>query len=193
MEILVIMGLTMFAYLLGSISTAIITCKVMGLPDPRAEGSHNPGATNVYQIAGKKAAIITLFGDLLKGLIPVLIARLVGLDELVLASVAMGAFMGHLYPIFYRFKGGKGVATAFGVILGLNAWVALVMLVTWLLVYKVYKLSSLAALVTALLTPFYFYVTDDSVIYSAMALAITVFIFYSHRSNITKILDGTED
>jgi len=193
MEILVIMGLTMFSYLLGSVSTAIITCKLMGLPDPRSEGSHNPGATNVYQIAGKKAAIITLFGDLLKGLMPVIIARFIGLDELALASVAMAAFMGHLYPIFYRFKGGKGVATAFGAILGINSWVALAMLISWLLVYKIYKLSSLAALVTALATSIYFYFIDGSIIYSVMALSITVFIFYSHRSNIRKIIDGIED
>jgi len=193
MDITISIGLTIFAYLLGSISIAVVTCKVMGLPDPRKEGSHNPGATNVYQIAGKKAAIITLFGDLIKGFSPVLIARLVGLDELALASVAMAAFMGHLYPIFYRFKGGKGVATGFGVILGLNALVALAMLVTWLLVYKVYKLSSLAALVTALLTPLFFYFIDGSLIYSVMALAITGFVFYSHRSNIKKIIDETED
>ena len=193
MEILVIIGLTMFAYLLGSVSTAIITCKVMGLPDPRAEGSHNPGATNVYQIAGRKAAIITLLGDLLKGFIPVLIARVLGLDELVLAGVAMAAFMGHLYPIFYRFHGGKGVATAFGIILGINAWVALAMLLTWLLVYTTFKLSSLAALLTAFLTPLYFYFIDDASVYSGMAIVITVFIFYSHRSNIVKIIDGTED
>ena len=193
MEILVVLGLTIFAYLLGSISTAIITCKLMGLPDPRAEGSGNPGATNVYQIAGKKAAIITLFGDLLKGFVPVIIARLVGLDELGLAMVAMAAFLGHLYPVFYAFNGGKGVATAFGVILGLNAWVALVMLLSWLLVYKTFKLSSLAALVTSFLAPLYFYIIDGSLIYTGMASVITIFIFYSHRSNIVKIIDGTED
>jgi len=193
MEILVIIGLTMFAYLLGSVSTAIITCKLMRLPDPRTEGSGNPGATNVYQIAGKRAAIITLIGDLLKGFIPVMVAWLVGLEELGLAIVAMAAFLGHLYPIFYAFKGGKGVATAFGVILGLNGLVALVMLLSWLLVYKAFKLSSLAALVTSLLTPLYFYIIDGSLIYTGITSVITTFIFYSHRSNIVKIIDGTED
>lgn len=185
--------LILVGYLLGSISTAIITCKVMELPDPRSEGSHNPGATNVYKIAGKKAAIITLLGDLFKGLLPVIVARFVGIDELGLASVAFAAFMGHLYPLFYGFKGGKGVATAFGVMLGLNAWVALVMLFTWVSVYKIYKLSSLAALLTALITPIYFYFIDGSMIYSVMAVVITVFVFYSHRSNIRKIIEGTED
>ena len=193
MDIYMSIGLVVFAYLLGSISTAIITCKLMGLPDPRSEGSHNPGATNVYQTAGKKAAIITLIGDLIKGLLPVLLGQVLGVDIGILAFIALGAFFGHLYPLFYAFKGGKGVATAFGVILGLNVWVALLMLATWLLIYKIFKLSSLAALVTASVTPIYCYFIDGSVIYSGMALVITVFIFYSHRSNIRKIINGTED
>ncbi|MCW8930196.1 MAG: glycerol-3-phosphate acyltransferase, partial [Gammaproteobacteria bacterium] len=103
--------LTLIAYLFGSISAAIITCKAMGLPDPRTQGSNNPGATNVLRIGGKKAAIITLLGDMLKGLLPVLVAVALKSDDLTLALVASAAFLGHLYPIFFGFKGGKGVAT----------------------------------------------------------------------------------
>ena len=107
-------------YLAGSVSTAIIVCRIMGLPDPRSEGSRNPGATNVLRFGGKKAAAITLAGDFLKGLAPVLLARLAGLEETGLALTGLAAFLGHLYPVFFGFAGGKGVATAFGVILALS-------------------------------------------------------------------------
>ncbi len=187
-------GFVIFAYLLGSISTAVVTCKVMGLPDPRTAGSHNPGATNVYQTAGKKAAIITLVGDLVKGLISVAIARLVvGSDEVLLSLVALSAFFGHLYPIYFGFKGGKGVATALGVIIGLNPFVALAVLLSWLVVFYAFKLSSLAALVTAIVTPLYFYIMDGSLVYTVMSVVMSLFLIVSHRSNIVKILDGTED
>jgi len=181
------------AYLLGSISTAIITCKVMGLPDPRSEGSHNPGATNVYKIAGKKAAAITLAGDAFKGLIPIVLGRVSGMDEMVLSLIALAAFLGHLYPLFFNFKGGKGVATAFGVILGLDVVVAAAMLVTWLLVLRLSKLSSLSALVTALLTPLYFYFIDGSFYFTVMSGVLSLFLIVRHRSNIQKIIEGTED
>jgi len=165
----------------------------MGLPDPRTEGSENPGATNVLKIGGKKAAIITLFGDLLKGLIPVLIGVLLGADELTLSLIAMAAFLGHLYPIFYSFRGGKGVATAFGVILGLSWPVAVAMLITWLSVYYLFKLSSLGALITALVTPLYFYFIDGSIIFTIMSGLLSAMLILRHRSNIEKIIDGTED
>ena len=193
MHITLIVILVIFAYLLGSIATAIITCKLMGLPDPRTEGSENPGATNVLKIGGKKAAIITLFGDLLKGLIPVLIGVLLGADELTLSLIAMAAFLGHLYPIFYSFRGGKGVATAFGVILGLSWPVAVAMLITWLSVYYLFKLSSLGALITALVTPLYFYFIDGSIIFTIMSGLLSAMLILRHRSNIEKIIDGTED
>ncbi|MGB5965696.1 MAG: glycerol-3-phosphate 1-O-acyltransferase PlsY [Sulfurimonadaceae bacterium] len=193
MYITLIVILVIFAYLLGSIATAIITCKLMGLPDPRTEGSENPGATNVLKIGGKKAAIITLFGDLLKGLIPVLIGVLLGADELTLSLIAMAAFLGHLYPIFYSFRGGKGVATAFGVILGLSWPVAVAMLFSWLSVYYLFKLSSLGALITALVTPLYFYFIDGSIIFTIMSGLLSAMLILRHRSNIEKIIDGTED
>ncbi len=193
MEITLIVLLVVFAYLLGSIATAVIACNLMGLPDPRTEGSQNPGATNVMKIGGKKAALITLIGDLLKGLVPVLIGVALEADELTLSLIALAAFLGHLYPLFHGFKGGKGVATAFGVILGLSWPVGIVTLLTWLSVYYLFKLSSLAALVTALLTPVYFYIIDGSATYTVLAGLLAAMLILRHRSNIEKIIAGTED
>ncbi len=184
--------LTLTAYLFGSISAAIITCKVMGLPDPRTQGSNNPGATNVLRLGGKKAAAITLFGDMLKGLIPVLIAVLLKSDDLTLALVATAAFLGHLYPVFFAFKGGKGVATAFGVILGVSWPVALAMLLTWLTVAYGLKISSLSALVTAVLAPFYFWWLSGSDVFIIMGAFISMLLIWRHRTNIKKLLEGTE-
>ena len=193
MDIVYITLLVIFAYLLGSISTAIVTCKLMGLPDPRTEGSENPGATNVHKIGGKKAAVITLFGDLLKGLIPVLIGRFFGADELTLSLIALAAFIGHLYPVFFGFKGGKGVATAFGVILGISLPVAVAMLIVWLSVYYLFKISSLGALSTALVTPLFFYYIDGSVIYTVMSGLLSAMLILRHKSNIEKLINGMED
>ncbi len=181
-----------FAYLLGSISTAIIICKLMGLPDPRTLGSHNPGATNVLRIGGKKAAALTLLGDFLKGLIPVVIARLMGGDAELLALVGFATFIGHLYPIFFGFRGGKGVATAFGVILALSWMAALVAVGIWLLVARVFKISSLAALSAAIMTPVggWYLGMAEPQIYMLVILAL--FLIWRHRSNIQKILSGGE-
>ena len=184
--------LTLTAYLFGSISAAIITSKIMGLPDPRTQGSNNPGATNVLRLGGKKAAAITLFGDMLKGLIPVLIAVLLKSDDLTLALVATAAFLGHLYPVFFAFKGGKGVATAFGVILGVSWPVALAMLLTWLSVAYGLKISSLSALVTAVLAPFYFWWLSGSDVFIIMAAFISMLLIWRHRTNIKKLLQRTE-
>lgn len=185
--------LVIFSYLLGSISAAIITCKLMGLPDPRTLGSNNPGATNVLRIGGKKAAAITLAGDMLKGLIPVLIALLFTTEDLTLALVACAAFLGHLYPVFFAFKGGKGVATAFGAILGISWPVALAILLTWLVVAYGLKISSLSALVAAALAPFYFWWLSGSDVLIAMGVFISVLLIWRHRSNIKKLLEGTEN
>ena len=134
------LALTVFAYLLGSLSTAIITCKLMGLPDPRTMGSKNPGATKVLRFGGKKAAAVTLFGDFLKGLLPVLLGLALKVDPQTLALIALAAFLGHLYPVFFGFQGGKGVATALGVILGLSWQVALAAFVTWMVMAQVFKI-----------------------------------------------------
>ena len=184
--------LVLFAYLLGSISAAIITCKIMGLPDPRTLGSNNPGATNVLRIGGKKAAAITLVGDMLKGVIPVLVAMLFTSETLTLALVAVAAFLGHLYPIFFGFKGGKGVATAFGAIMAISWPVGLAMLATWLLVAYGMKISSLSALVAAVLAPFYFWWLSGSDILIVMGTFISVLLIWRHRSNIKKLVEGTE-
>ncbi len=186
--------LTIAAYLLGSISTAIITCKLMGLPDPRTVGSNNPGATNVLRHGGKKAAAITLAGDLLKGLIPVLIGRLLGLNYNELMAVGVGAFLGHLYPIFYGFKGGKGVATAIGVFLGVNIWAGLSFVATWLIMAKGFKISSLAALIATALSPlFFWHFTQHHPLPTIGAAFMAILIFWRHRSNIRNLLTGKED
>ncbi len=185
-------SLVVFAYLLGSISAAIITCKLMGLPDPRSQGSNNPGATNVMRIGGKKAAAITLIGDFLKGLIPVLVAVFAGVDDHVLAAVGLAAFLGHLYPVFFGFQGGKGVATALGVLLALSWPVALACLATWLIIAKVFKVSSLSALIAGALAPLFMWWFSPSQAYLVMACVISVLLIWRHRSNIQRLLDGSE-
>lgn len=180
-------------YLAGSISTAIIVCRAMGLPDPRSEGSHNPGATNVLRFGGKKAAAITLAGDFLKGLLPVLLARGVGVDDAGLALTGLAAFLGHLYPVFFGFAGGKGVATAFGVILGLSWLTALAALATWLLMAFTVRISSLSALTAATLAPLFVWLFGLPLIYSAAILFMAILLIWRHRSNIRDLLAGTED
>lgn len=184
--------LIVFAYLMGSISSAIIVCRCMGLPDPRGQGSGNPGATNVMRIGGKKAAAITLAGDMLKGLLPVLAAKLLGVSPLILALVGLGAFLGHLYPVFFNFKGGKGVATSFGVLLGYSWLLGLGVAATWLSVFKISKISSLSALVAALLAPFYIWMISGQTELIAAGALISIWLIYRHKSNIKKLLEGTE-
>lgn len=180
------------AYLIGSISSAIIVCKIMGLPDPRTEGSRNPGATNVLRIGGKKAAIITLFGDMLKGLLPVLIATSIGLNNAGLAFVALAAFLGHLFPIYFRFEGGKGVATFIGCLLGLCWPAGLCWITTWLVIAMWFRYSSFAALVATALAPIYaWYFTNDFVFPAALAV-MGLMLFYRHKENIRKLSGGTE-
>jgi glycerol-3-phosphate acyltransferase PlsY len=181
-----------FGYLMGSVSTAIVVCRIMGLPDPRQQGSGNPGATNVLRIGGKKAAIITLLGDGLKGFIPVLIANLAGIGAVGVALTALGAFLGHLYPLFFGFRGGKGVATAFGAILGLSQWVGLAVLAIWLIVAFVFRMSSLSALIAAVLTPVLFWFFAAPGVYIQVALVMLGFLLWRHRSNIPRLLSGTE-
>jgi acyl phosphate:glycerol-3-phosphate acyltransferase len=180
------------AYLFGSVSSAIVTCKLMGLPDPRTQGSGNPGATNVLRIGGKKAAILTLIGDIIKGIVPVLAAKYYGFDSLVLSFVTIAAFLGHLYPIFFRFAGGKGVATALGCLLALDLSIGLSLAVTWLLVAVIFRYSSLAALTAALLAPVYaWYFTNIN--YTVMTALMSVFLIYRHKKNIYNLVSGKED
>lgn len=180
------------SYLIGSLSSAIIVCKIMGLPDPRSEGSGNPGATNVLRIGGKKAAAITLAGDMIKGLIPVLVAKYLDATAATLSLVGLAAFLGHLYPVFFQFKGGKGVATMLGVLLGFSWWVGLATIATWLFMAKVVKISSLSALVATALAPVYVWYWFNTNISIAVTILMTVILFWRHRSNITKLVKGTE-
>ncbi len=180
------------AYLIGSISSAIIICRLMGLPDPREQGSGNPGATNVMRIGGKKAAAITLLGDSLKGLIPVYTANVLGLPAELVAATGLAAFIGHLYPVFFGFKGGKGVATSVGVLLGFFWALGLAFMATWYLVYKLGKISSLSALVASTLSPvFAWFIVGDKAIVAASAV-MTVFLLWRHKGNIQRLLAGEE-
>jgi len=179
------------AYLFGSLSTAIITCKLVGLPDPRTQGSGNPGTTNVLRYGGKKVAIVTLLGDIAKGAIPVLLAKAYGFNSINLALIAFAAFIGHIYPIFFRFKGGKGVATALGCWLGLCWPVGLLLLLTWLLVALVSRYSSLAALIAALAAPLYAgYFTNSSL--TVMTVIMSILLIYKHKKNIKDLIHGKE-
>ncbi|VAX10369.1 Acyl-phosphate:glycerol-3-phosphate O-acyltransferase PlsY (EC 2.3.1.n3) [hydrothermal vent metagenome] len=181
------------AYLLGSLSSAIIVCRLMGLPDPRSEGSNNPGATNVMRIGGKKPAAITLAGDSLKGFFPVLIANLMGVSPTTLAAVAMAAFLGHLYPLFFGFRGGKGVATALGVQFGLSWMIGGLVAGIWLCMAYALKISSLSALVSMALAPVIVWLTTTSPELTIMSVMMTVLLFWRHRSNIQNMLAGSEE
>ena len=180
------------AYLLGSISSAIIVCHIMGLPDPRSQGSNNPGATNVLRIGGKKAAAITLLGDMLKGLLPMLAAHLLEATPPVLALCGIAAFLGHLYPVFFGFKGGKGVATALGVQFGLHWGIGLAVALIWLLVAKVVNISSLSALISMAFAPLIVWVVWPETELVVMQLIITIILFWRHRSNIRNLVQGAE-
>lgn len=179
------------AYLLGSVCSAILVCKFMGLPDPRSEGSRNPGATNVLRIAGKQAALITLIADGLKGFIPVILARMVGVSGFALGLIALIAVLGHVFPLFFQFKGGKGVSTAIGAIFGLNIFVGILVLVTWGLVVYFSRFSSLAALVTAALAPIYILIFSHAS-YFFPVLIISAIIIWRHWENIERLRTGTE-
>jgi glycerol-3-phosphate acyltransferase PlsY len=185
--------LPVLAYLLGSISSAIVVAKAFGLPDPRTTGSGNPGATNILRSGGKTAAAVTLLGDVLKGVIPVLLARGVTDDALILALVAAMAYLGHLYPLFFGFRGGKGVATALGVYLALNPWMGLALIVTWLVTALVSRYSSLAALVAAAFSPLFAWRLLPGAPYILMSVVLAVLLFWRHRGNIQRLVAGRED
>lgn len=185
--------LVILSYFVGSLSTAIITCQVLGKTDPRTVGSKNPGATNVLRHGGKKAAALTLLGDMLKGVIPIVIGHVLGLSWGWLALIGIAAFLGHLYPVYYGFKGGKGVATAFGVFLGLNPIIGIVVILTWIISALIFNISSLSALIATLLAPIYFYVVTGSLPLFWSLLFITIMIYWRHRTNIIEIINGTED
>ena len=181
------------AYFLGSISAAIVVCKVMGLDDPRKDGSGNPGATNVKRLYGNKPAAITLVGDMLKGVLPVVIAHFLNLTALEIILVGLAAFIGHLYPVFFGFKGGKGVATMLGVMFGLSLPIGLAVAGTWLFVAKVLKISSLSALIATALAPVYIYFLAGEMSWVWLTAVMTAILFWRHKENIQRILSGEED
>ncbi len=193
MTMLVNVAIIIAAYLLGSVATAVITCRLMGLPDPRSLGSGNPGATNVLRHGGGKAAAITLLGDVLKGFLPVGAAALLALPPAVVAGAALAAFLGHLFPVYFGFRGGKGVATAFGAMLGMSWMLASAVAATWLVTAIAFRYSSLSALTAAALAPVYAVVLEPAPAYVGVMLVMSVLLFWRHRSNIRKLLDGTED
>jgi glycerol-3-phosphate acyltransferase PlsY len=184
--------LPLFAYLLGSVSSAIVVAKLFGLTDLRLVGSGNPGATNILRYGGKKAAVLTLVGDILKGVVPVLAAHLLNVDVVTLALTMLAAFLGHLFPLYHGFKGGKGVATAAGVLLALNGWVGLAVIASWLAVAFATRYSSLSAIVATLLAPLLvWWLTHEPVLVIATAVMGAI-LLWRHQSNIKKLLAGTE-
>jgi glycerol-3-phosphate acyltransferase PlsY len=177
------------AYCLGSVSFAIVVSRLMRLPDPRSYGSKNPGATNVLRTGKKTAAVLTLLGDAGKGWLAVWLAWLLGAD---VPAAGMAVFLGHLYPVWHRFKGGKGVATAAGVLFGFNVWLGLATLATWIAIVVFFRYSSLAALVAALFAPFYaWWLFGLSPVLPVVA-AIAMLLVWRHRANISRLLAGTE-
>ncbi|MGK5002791.1 putative glycerol-3-phosphate acyltransferase [compost metagenome] len=189
-------AMTVAAYLLGSISFAVVMSKVYGIADPRTYGSKNPGATNVLRSGNKGAAIMTLLGDGAKGWLAVFLADhfagALGVGDTAVALVAIAVFLGHLWPVFFRFVGGKGVATALGVLLGINPWLGLATLATWLIIAYAFRYSSLAALVAALFAPFYYGLLFgvDPILLSVIVMS--VLLAYRHSQNIANLLSGKE-
>jgi acyl phosphate:glycerol-3-phosphate acyltransferase len=180
------------AYLLGSIAFGILASKLFGLPDPRTIGSGNIGATNVLRSGKKMAAVFTLIGDVLKGWLPVWLALQANLPIWLIAAVGLAVFFGHLYPIYYRFKGGKGVATALGIMLALSPLLGLAALLTWIAVFILSKISSLSALTAAALAPMFAWLLNLSPIYVATVLILSIWLIWRHQTNIQKLLAGTE-
>jgi len=187
---------TIAAYLIGSISFAVVMSRAFGLSDPRTYGSKNPGATNVLRSGSKKAAIATLVGDAAKGWLAVWLAVRFGpgygLDDTGIALVAIAVFVGHLWPVFFRFVGGKGVATALGVLLGINPWLGLATLATWLIVAYAFRYSSLAALLASIFAPFYY-----GLLFGVDAILFAVFVMsalllWRHSTNIGNLIAGKE-
>lgn len=179
------------AYLIGSLSSAVIVCRLAGLPDPRNAGSKNPGATNVLRLGGKKLALFTLLGDMLKGVLAVLIALLVDPRPIAVGPVMVAVFLGHLYPVFFGFKGGKGVATAFGAIVTVSYSVGGLLFLTWGIIFFLCRLSSLAAIMTALLAPLYAYLFINT-FYVIPISIMSILLIIRHRSNLQRLLKGTE-
>ena len=179
-------------YLLGSVSSAVLVSKLMGLPDPRQSGSGNPGATNVLRLGNKPAAALTLLGDVLKGVLPVLIAKYLDAETTGIALAGLGAFLGHLFPVFFGFAGGKGVATSLGIFLALNPLIAGSQVALWALMALVFRYSSLAALATALATPVLLAWQMDDPVLTGFGVILAGLLAVRHRANISRLCHHTE-
>ena len=182
----------LIGYLLGSLPFAVIVSRACGLPDPRTVGSKNPGATNVLRSGNKLAAVLTLLGDAIKGWLAMQLAAMLGADAIAIAVAGFAAFIGHIFPLFLKFKGGKGVATAVGVLAGFNGWLALICVAAWLLTVLVTRYSSLAALVAAAVAPSAAWWLNQPVETLIVVSAMSTLLIVRHRSNIQKLLAGTE-
>jgi len=178
------------AYLAGSISSAVLVCRMRGLPDPRTQGSGNPGATNVLRIGGVSSALMVLFFDMLKGALPAYLAFRLGIESFALGMIAVAACLGHIYPIFFKFKGGKGVATAFGAMAPIGHDLALILIATWIIVLLLTRYSSLAALTTAILAPIYTWYVDD--LFTIPVAMLATLIVIRHKDNIIRLIKGNE-
>ena len=185
--------LPILAYLVGSISSAVLVARVFALNDPRSTGSGNPGATNILRQGNKTAAVLTLLGDVLKGVVPVLIARLFTADAMILALTAGAAFLGHLFPVFFGFRGGKGVATGLGVYIGLYWPIGASLVACWLVVAAISRYSSLAAIVSSALSPLFVAWWLPRAPYLALSIGLAALLLWRHRNNIRRLLRGEED
>lgn len=188
-ELIALLSL-IFAYLLGSVSAAILVCRTLGLPDPRTDGSRNPGTTNVLRLGGKPAALMTLAGDLLKGVIPVLAGRAAGFDAEWLSFIGLAAFFGHLYPVFFRFEGGKGVATALGVLLALYWPMGLAVIALWVAAVALTRISSVGALTGFVAAPLIAYALMPAAMPGIVVMSL--FLLLRHKGNIEGLIQGTE-
>jgi len=193
------MGTLLFgviAYLIGSVSFAVVVSKAYGLSDPRTYGSKNPGATNVLRSGNKAAAVLTLLGDALKGWLAVFLAQKFGpqygVGEAGVALVAVAVFLGHLYPVFFKFQGGKGVATALGILIALEVWLGLATLATWIIIAFFFRYSSLAALISALFAPLYHAMFWNLDVTTLAIGVMSLFLIWRHRANIEKLIAGKE-
>ncbi len=186
-------ALVVLAYFSGSLASAVIVCRALRLGDPRAAGSGNPGTTNVLRLFGKKAAALTLIGDLLKGLLPVLLLRLIQAPDVYIVLAGLGAFLGHIYPIFFGFCGGKGVATFIGVLLGFHWLLGVAFISTWLLTAWVWRYASLSAITASALTPLYCWLVNPAPLHIIAAALMAMMLICKHQSNIKNLLTGSED
>ncbi len=190
---LINISIILLSYLLGSIASAVLICRIFGLTDPRSDGSLNPGTTNVMRLHGKKMALLTLICDVLKGFAPVFIASLIGCADLIIALCGCAAFLGHLFPLFFKFQGGKGVATLIGILFASHWLLGIAYIATWLVIALLSRYSSLAAIVATVLNPLYCWLVLGSPSILISYILIAILLIWRHRTNIHKLINGTEN